>query len=120
MISEGKRNEIKKEKKCVHFEKIFYKMDLTSRVLFQFMGYGAPAMAMQGLFYNQPYPYHGAALSREQLGAQTTVDFSLRIPSLISHSFFVSSRRPPQQYRRRRREQARPGLWRDATGEATP
>jgi hypothetical protein len=75
VISEGKRNEIKKEKKCVHFEKIFfYKMDLTC-VLFQFMDYGAPAMAMQGLSYNQPYPFYGAALSREQLGARTTVTF---------------------------------------------
>jgi hypothetical protein len=25
------------------------------------MGYGAPAMAMQGLFYNQPCSYYGAA-----------------------------------------------------------
>jgi hypothetical protein len=75
VISDGKRNEIKKEKKYVHFEKIFLnKMDLTC-VLFQFMGHGAPAMAMQGLFYNQPYPFYGAALSREQLGAQTTVTF---------------------------------------------
>ena len=41
-------------------------MDLTC-VLFQFMGDGAPAMAMQGLFYNQPCHYYGAALSREQL-----------------------------------------------------
>ena len=75
MISEGKRNEIKKAKKYVHLEKIFFeKMDLTC-VLFQFMGHGAPAMAMQGLFYNQPCHYYGAAFSREQLGARTTVTF---------------------------------------------
>ena len=49
-------------------------MDLTC-VLFQFMGHGAPAMAMQGLFYNQPCHYYGAAFSREQLGARTTVTF---------------------------------------------
>ena len=53
----------------------FHKMDLTSCVLFQFMGHGAPAIAMQGLFYNQPCSYYGAALSREQLGARTTVTF---------------------------------------------
>ena len=99
MISEGKRNEIKKEKKCVHLEKIFFeKMDLTC-VLFQFMGHGAPAMAMQGLFYNQPCHYYGAALSREQLGARTTVTFprpfffptSLHVPFGESFSPHLSS-----------------------------
>jgi hypothetical protein len=64
--------------------------------------------------------------SWEQLGAKKKIkkngDFPFVYPFFPNSlsSLFFSSRRPPQQYRRRRREQARPGLWRDATGEATP
>ncbi len=79
------------------------------------MGYGAPAIAMQGLFYNQPYPFYGAALSREQLGARTTVTFprpffppaSLHVPfgesfpphlSSLLVSPLLSGGFPTQQY----------------------
>jgi len=62
--------------------------------------------------------------SWEQLGALkktvTFLSFTPFSPTASRHSFSRLVGLPEVPARRRRREQARPGLWRDATGEATP
>ena len=86
------------------------------------MGYGAPAMAMQG-FYNQPYPFYGAAFPGGAWGSNygdlpshlvsstrsfrsclmslvfsQSLVFSSSLHNLTLVFFFLSGAFPPQQY----------------------